>query len=150
MGTSRRFFLGCLQGRDVEFVIEDYVSNVAEGLAQDGFTLQAGLGRFGSRAADVEFFHSSIRAGLPVSGVTRGVFGGIIKKGVKKVTVLEGVKVARCRCILIETLRGTKGNLIHFDVWKRANVEKYCLGEKRNFSYFLTEKLMGASNRGSL
>jgi len=138
--------LGCLQGRDVEFVIEDYVSNVGEGLAQDGFTVQEGLGRFGSRAADLEFYHSSIRAGLPVSGVSRGVFGCIIKKGVKKVTVSEGVKVARCRCILIETLQGTKGNLehvsvllIHFDDWKRANVEKPCLQEKKTFLTFSRE-----------
>jgi len=128
-----------------------------EGFAEDGFAVQAGLGRFGSRATDVKLYYSSIRSGLPISGVGRGIFSGIVKKGIKKMVVLERAKVGRCGCILIEMLRGTKGNLehvsvllIHFDVWKRANVEKLCLGEKKDFSYFLTGKLIGASNRGSL
>jgi hypothetical protein len=48
----------------------------------------------------------SIRAGLPIVGVGRGIFTGIIKKGFKEVAVSEEVRVSRCGCILIETLRG--------------------------------------------
>jgi len=86
------------------------------------------LGRFGSRAADIEFYHCSIGRGLPVGGVGRGVIIGIIKEGVKEVAVAEWVSGGGCGGILIETLRRANGNLecvdillVHF-VWKRANV----------------------------
>jgi hypothetical protein len=86
------------------------------------------LGRFGSRAANVEFYHCSIRRGLPIGGVGGGVIIGIVKEGFKEVTVAEWVSGGGCGGILIETLRRANGNLeridillIHF-VWKRANV----------------------------
>jgi hypothetical protein len=86
------------------------------------------LGRFGSRAANVKFYHCSIGRGLPVGGVRGGIVIGIIKEGFKEVTVAEWVSCGRGGGILIETLGRANGNLervdillIHF-VWKRANV----------------------------
>jgi len=62
------------------------------------------------------------------------------------VSVLEGIRICGCGGVLIEVLRGTNGNLehvgillVHFGVWKRANVEKSCLGEKKKT--FLTSLL---------
>jgi hypothetical protein len=75
---------------------------------------------------------------MPIGDVGGGIFRGIVKKGIKELAVLEGIGVGGCGCILIETLRGAKGDLehvsillVHFGVWKRANVEKSCLGEKK-------------------
>jgi len=86
------------------------------------------LGRFGSRTADIELYHCSIRRGLPVGGVGGGVIIGIVKEGFKEVTVAKWVSGGRGGSILIETLGRANGNLkrvdillIHF-VWKRANV----------------------------
>jgi hypothetical protein len=86
------------------------------------------LGRFGSRAANVEFYHCSIRRGLPVGGVGGGVVIGIVEEGIKEVAVAEWVSGGGSGSILIETLRRANGDLeridillIHF-VWKRANV----------------------------
>jgi len=86
------------------------------------------LGRFGSRAADIEFYHCSIRRGLPVGGVGGRIIIGIIKEGFKEVAVAEWVSGGGSGRILIETLRRANGDLeridillIHF-VWKRANV----------------------------
>jgi hypothetical protein len=86
------------------------------------------LGRFGSRAADVEFYHCSIRRGLPIGSVGGGVVVGIVKEGFKEVAVAEWVSGGRSGSILIETLGRANGNLkrvdillVHF-VWKRANV----------------------------
>jgi len=87
------------------------------------------LGRFGSRAADIEFYHCSIGRGLPIGGVRGRVIIGIIKEGFKEVAVAEWVSwVNGCGSILIETLGRANGNLkrvdillVHF-VWKRANV----------------------------
>jgi hypothetical protein len=100
------------------------------------------LGRFGSRAADVEFYHCSIGRGLPVGGVGGGVIIGIVKEGFKEVTVAERVIGGRGGSILIETLRRANGDLeridillVHF-VWKRANVEK-SLWRKKNERTFL-------------
>jgi len=86
------------------------------------------LGRFGSRAADVKFYHCSIGRGLPVGGVRGRVVIGIVEEGFKEVTVAKWVSGGRGGSILIETLRRANGDLeridvllIHF-VWKRANV----------------------------
>jgi hypothetical protein len=87
------------------------------------------LGRFGTRAANVEFYHCSIGRGLPVIGVGGGVIIGIVKEGFKEVAVAEWVVwVNGCGSILIETLGRANGDLeridillVHF-VWKRANV----------------------------
>ncbi len=75
---------------------------------------------------------------MPIGGVGIGVLGGTVKKGIKEVSVSEGIRVGWGGCILIETLRGAQGNLehvcvilIHFGVWKRTNVEKSCLGERK-------------------
>jgi len=105
------------------------------------------LGRFGYRATDIILYNCSIRAGFPIVGVGRGIFRGIVKKGFKEVAVWEEVRVSRCGCILIETLRGANGYLehvsillVHFGVWKRAIVEKSCLGlKKKTFPTFLRE-----------
>jgi hypothetical protein len=139
-------FVGFLQGGDVEFIVENYVSDVAKNFTQDGFSFNAGLGRFGTRATNVKFYHCSIRARVPIGDVGVGVFGGAVEKGVKELVVLEGIGVGRCGCVLIETLRRAKGNLehvsvilIHFGVWKRGNVEKSCLGERKKT--FLTFSL---------
>jgi hypothetical protein len=94
---------------------------------------------------------------LPIGGVGGGVIIGIIKEGIKEITVAEWVRVSGCGSILIETLRRANGDLeridillIHF-VWKRANVEKSLWRKKmRGLSYFLTGKLIGPSNKGSL
>jgi len=86
------------------------------------------LGRFGSRAANVKFYHCSIGRGLPVGGVRGRIVIGIVKEGFKEVTIAEWVSGGRGGSILIETLRRANGDLervdillIHF-VWKRANV----------------------------
>ncbi len=91
------------------------------------------MGRFGTRAANVEFYHCSIRRGLPVGSVGGGVIIGIVKEGFKEITVTEWVSGGRCGSILIETLRRANGDLervdillVHF-VWKRANVLKVVL-----------------------
>jgi len=104
------------------------------------------LGRFGARATNVEFYHCSIGCGVPVGGVGVGILGGTIEEGVEEVAVSEGIGVGWSGCILIETLRGAQGNLehvsvilIHFCVWKRTNVEKSCLGERKET--FLTFSL---------
>jgi hypothetical protein len=94
---------------------------------------------------------------LPVGGVGGGVIVGIVKEGFKEVTVAEWVGwVNGCGSILIETLRRANGDLeridillIHF-VWKRANVEKSFWRKFEGLSYFLTGKLIGPSNKGSL
>jgi hypothetical protein len=140
-------FVGFFQGGDVEFIVENYVSDVAENFAQDSFSFNTGLGRFGARATDVKFYHCSIRGGMPVGGVGIGVLGRTVEEGIKEVAILEGIGVSRSGCILIETLRRAQGNLehvsvilIHFCVWKRANVEKSCLGErKKTFLIFSLE-----------
>jgi hypothetical protein len=92
------------------------------------------LGRLGARATDVELYNCSIGCGVPVGGVGVGVLGGTVEEGVKEVAISEGIGVSGCGCILIETLRRAQGNLehvsvilVHFGVWKRANVEKWCL-----------------------
>jgi hypothetical protein len=112
---------------------------------------------FGSRVTNVKLYHCSIRARMPIGDIGGGIVRRVVKEGIKELTVSEGIRVSRCGCILIETLLGAKGDLehvsivqIHFGVWKRANVEKSCLEKEENFSYFLTGKLMGASNKGSL
>ena len=74
------------------------------------------MGRFGSRAADVEFYHCSIRRGLPVGGVRGRVIIGIVKEGFKEVTVAEWVSGDRGGSILIETLRRANGDLERIDV----------------------------------
>jgi hypothetical protein len=86
------------------------------------------LGGFGSRAADIEFYHCSIGRGLPIGGVGGGVVIGIVKEGFKEVAVAEWVSGGGSGSILIETLGRANGNLkrvdillVHF-VWKRANV----------------------------
>jgi hypothetical protein len=88
------------------------------------------LGRFGTGSANVEFYHCSIGWGLPIGGVGGGVIIGVIKEGIKEITVAEWVGGGGSGSILIETLRRANGDLerinillIHF-VWKRANVEK--------------------------
>jgi hypothetical protein len=96
------------------------------------------LTRFGSRATNVKFYHCSIGARVPIGDIGGGIVRRVIKEGIEELTVSEGIRVGRCGCILIESLRGAKGDLehvsivlIHFGVWKRANVEKSCLGEKK-------------------
>jgi hypothetical protein len=86
------------------------------------------LGRFGSRAANVELYHCSIGRGLPIGDVGGGVIIGIVKEGIEEVAVAEWVVGDRGGGILIETLGRANGNLervdvllVHF-VWKRANV----------------------------
>jgi hypothetical protein len=74
------------------------------------------LGRFGSRAANVKFYHCSIGRGLPVGGVRGGVIVGIVKEGVKEVAVAEWVSCGRGGGILIETLGRANGNLKRVDV----------------------------------
>ncbi len=83
---------------------------------------------------------------MPIGGVGIGVLGGTVKKGIKEVSVSEGIGVGWGGCILVEMLRGAQGDLehvsiilIHFGVWKRANVEKSCLGERKET--FLTFSL---------
>jgi hypothetical protein len=84
---------------------------------------------------------------MSVGNIGGGIVWGAVKEGIKELAVSEGIGVGRCGCILIETLRGAKGDLehvsvilIHFGVWKRANVEKSCLGEKKKtFLTFLLE-----------
>ncbi len=83
---------------------------------------------------------------MPIGGVGIGVLGGTVEEGVEEVAISEGVGVGGCGCILIEMLRRAQGNLehvsdilIHFGVWKRANVEKSCLGERKKT--FLTFSL---------
>ena len=79
---------------------------------------------------------------MPIGGVGGGVIVGIVKEGIKEITVAEWVRVGGCGSILIETLRRANGDLeridillIHF-VWKRANVEK-SLWRKKNERTFL-------------
>jgi hypothetical protein len=53
---------------------------------------------------------------LPIGGVGGGVIVGIVKEGVKEITVAEWVRVCRCGSILIETLRGANGDLERIDI----------------------------------
>ena len=84
---------------------------------------------------------------MPIGDIGGGIVRRVVKEGIKELTVSEGIRVSRCGCILIETLLGAKGDLehvsivqIHFGVWKRANVEKSCLGEKeKTFPTFSLE-----------
>ncbi len=87
---------------------------------------------------NVKFYNCSIWAGMPIGDIGGGIVGRIVKEGIKELAVSEGIGVGRCGCILIEMLRRAKGDLehvsimlVHFDVGKRANVEKSCLGEKK-------------------
>ena len=74
------------------------------------------MGRFGSRAADVELYHCSIGRGLPIGGVRRRVIIGVIKEGIKEVAVAEWVSGGGSGSILIETLGRANGNLKRVDV----------------------------------
>jgi hypothetical protein len=53
---------------------------------------------------------------LPIGGVGGGVIVGIVKEGIKEVTVAEWVRVCGCGSILIETLRGANGDLERIDI----------------------------------
>jgi hypothetical protein len=53
---------------------------------------------------------------LPVGGVGGGVIIGIVKEGIKEITVSEKVRVCWCGSILIETLRGANGDLERIDI----------------------------------
>jgi hypothetical protein len=65
---------------------------------------------------DVKFYHCSIGTGMPIGDIGGGIVGGIVKEGIKELAVSEGIRVGWCGCILIETLRGVKGDLEHISI----------------------------------
>jgi L-ascorbate metabolism protein UlaG (beta-lactamase superfamily) len=90
--------------RDVKFITEDHISDVAESTAQNGLTVKASCWGSSTWAANVELYHCSIRARHPRGGVGRGALCWVVQDRIKDATVSEGVRHGRGGNILIETL----------------------------------------------